>query len=350
MREMNKILSIILILFTISTTAYSTNTKKELKRTYKILEKKTITIDTEYGSLEVKDTENKDISFEVKISVNGKKEEKTKTILENIDVIFTEGRYNLLVKTKFGDYFKFKKISNSLFNNGSIDIKIIAYIPTNLKLELKMKNGNINVRSFKEEVSIDIEKGNLIAADLIGTTIIKSKVGNLKFYNIKKGEFFTTRSTILIEDADNINMESKDSEIKIESIETLNLKSTRDNINIKQIEYLYGSSVLSKFEIDELGNEIDYAIKFGNMNIFGIHNMFTFVKLDSKAGALGLNFMKGSNYELEVKHKSVKLNISGIKTSQRNSGEKKTFITSAKVGKASSRVNIRANNCKVRID
>lgn len=350
MNKINKISSIFLLLISISITVYSSSNKKNINKTFAVLERETITIESEYGSLEVKDTDNKDISFEVIISVNGKDTEKTNTILENIDVIFTEGRYNLLVKTKFGDYFKFKKFSNSLFNNGSIDIRIVAYIPESLKLELKMINGIVNVRSFSEDVSIDINKGELIAADLMGKTIINAKASKLKFYNIKKGEFTLTRSEVFIEDADNINIDSKDCDIKIESIETLNLKSSRDNLDIKQIEYLYGSSLLSKFEIDELGNEIDYSIKFGNMNIFSIHNMFTFVKLDSKAGALGLNFMKGCNYDLEVKHKSVKLNITGIKTIKKDAEEKKTFITTAKIGKATSRVNIRANNCKVRIE
>ncbi|PCH71608.1 MAG: hypothetical protein COC06_01355 [Bacteroidales bacterium] len=101
-----------------------------------------------------------------------------------------------------------------------------------------------------------------------------------------------------------------------------------------------------------MGGEIDYDQKFGHINVFNINNMFSFVKIDSKYGDIGLSFMESSQIDYEINHKSVKFdNSKDFTLSNQATANKKTFVAKGRVGdkKAFSKLNIRANNCKIRL-
>ncbi|RUT73193.1 hypothetical protein [Ancylomarina longa] len=325
---------------------------------YKKIEKifpavKNLKIESKYGKIKIKHWEKNEIRFEILISVDGSSDTKNETIADNISVDFTKGDHQLVAQTVLGDFFTFKKLTNSLFNKGKIKINYTVQLPSSVNLDIVQRNGSVFMDSHDGNIRLDLSNGSFTAQDLSGENKFKVAGSNFQVNSLGNSEIDFANAHVSIQEAEKLSGESRDSEIEIHAIDNLNIKSARDKFNIKEIEYLYGSSNFSKFEIAQMGGEIDFELKFGHLNVFNINNLFSFIKLDSKYGNIGLSFMQGCQMDYEINHKSVKFNNSTDFTlSNQATADKKTFVAKGKIGskKAISNLNIRANNCKIRLE
>jgi hypothetical protein len=347
---MHRLLLVLLAVCMISVTANATKHKK-VEKSFKSVEN--LKIDAHYGKIQIKNWDKDEIRFEVLITVDGSKDDKNETMANNINIDFTEGGQQLIAQTVLGDFFSLKKLTNSLFNKGKIKISYTVQIPTSVNLEIVQKNGDVFMDDHNAKFSLDQMGGNFTANTLNGTNKLKLSNVNLKINQLANTEINAASSELKIENADKISGESRDSEYNIQVIDNLNIKSSRDKFDVKEIETLYGTSNFTKFEIAQLGDEIDYELKFGHINVFNINNMYSFIKLDSKYGNIGLSFMKGCNIDYEINHKSVKFdNSNDFTLKNEETADKNTYVAKGKVGskKSVSKLNIRANNCKMRLE
>ena len=328
-----------------------TKTKK-ISKTYTA--SSNLKIDTRYSRVEFKAWEKNEIKFDILISAESNKAEKAQTMIDNITIDMTEGDDLIIAKTVFGDFFRFKKLSNSIFNKGKVKVSYIVYLPAKTQLDLIQKKSQIFIANHSGDIKLDLNSCEFTAENLSGKNDFELRSGTyLKIGQINEVKLNSGRSEIHIEEANKINGESRDSKYKLTSVDNMNIKSSRDKFEIKEIESLYGSSSLSKFDISHLGGEVDYDISFGHLYIFNVDYLFSFVKLDSKFGNLGLSFSKDSNFEYEINHRSVKFNKTtafDLESDKTMDGRK--AISKGKFGskKAISKVNIRANNCKLKLE
>ncbi|RZT96994.1 hypothetical protein EV201_1651 [Ancylomarina subtilis] len=311
-------------------------------------------IDTRYSRVEFKAWEKDEIKFDIEISAESNKAEKAQTMLDNITIDMTEGDDLIIAKTVFGDFFSLKKLSNSIFNKGKIKVDYTIYLPASTQLDLVLKDSRTYISNHSGNIKLDLAYTEFTAENLSGKNNFDLKSNSfLKIGKINQAEVNIAGSEINIEEANKISGESRDSEYKLGRIDNLNIKSARDKFDIKDIEALYGSSSLSKFDISHLGSEVDYDISFGHLYIFNVDYLFSFVKLDSKFGNLGLSFSDKANFDFEINHRAVKFdktNAFDLESNKTMDGKK--AISKGKFGskKAISKVNIRANNCKLKLE
>lgn len=347
---MRQFIFVLLSIFLSVGSANAISKQKKIEKTFKAGEN--LKIDSKYSTIQIKNWDKNEIKFEVLISVEGTNEEKTEQMLTNINIDFTEGEKQLQAKTVFGDFFSFKKLSNSLFNKGQIKIKYNVLVPANVNLDLVQKDSDVFMDNHNGNVILDLTNGNFTAQNLQGKNTFSLTGCTFKAEELAETKITIANSKITIENADKLSGDSHDSEFRIQAIDNLNIKSARDKFDIKEIEYLYGTSSFSKFEISQLGGEIDYDLKFGQINVFNINNMFSFIKIDSKHANVGLSFMEGCQIDYEINHKSVKFdNGADFTLSSKASANRNTFVAKGRIGdkKAFSKLNIRANNCKIRL-
>ncbi|RXQ96718.1 hypothetical protein EO244_03560 [Ancylomarina salipaludis] len=311
-------------------------------------------IDTRYSRVEFKAWEKNEIKFDIEISAESNKAENAQTMLDNITIDMTEGNDLIIAKTVFGDFFSLKKLSNSIFNKGKIKVDYTIYLPAGTQLDLVLKDSRTYLSNHAGNIKLDLTYTEFTAENLSGKNNFDLKSNSfLKIGKLNQAEVNIAGSEINIEEANKISGESRDSEYKLGSIDNLNIKSARDNFDIKEIETLYGSSSLSKFDITHLGSEVNYDINFGHLYIFNVDYLFSFVKLDSKFGNLGLSFNNKANFDYEINYRAVKFdktNAFDLESNKTMDGKK--AISKGKFGskKAISKVNIRANNCKLKLE
>lgn len=346
-----KLLSFLLLGLSLTIgTAQASIKSKEINKTFNADKDLSLKINGHYGKIQVKSWDQNSIDFQIKITVESSKPEKAQTMLDNITVEFTEGQNYVNAETIFGDFFSLQKLSNSIFSKGEMKIEYQVQVPKWLNMEIIQKNGNIYMDTHEGQLTIDLANGTLTAQELKGENQLTFRNATIKLKNLENAKMDIANSDFSLEDGVKITGESRDSKFKIKYINNLNLRSTRDKVDLEQVEFLYGASSMSKFEVSELGSELDYDLKLGHMNVFNVHHMFNFVKLDSKFADVRLNFMPKSYFNAEIKHKSVKMDYPvSFKLKQKDTADKNTYLTTGTVGegKSASEVKIRANNCKI---
>ncbi|BAX79490.1 hypothetical protein [Labilibaculum antarcticum] len=323
---------------------------KKIEKTFESVEN--LKIESKFSKIQIKHWDKTEIKFEVLISVEGSNDEKTKKITDNININFTEGESQLTAETVMGDFFSLKKLTNSLFNKGEIKIQYTVQLPPNVNLDIIQKDGDVFLDSHDGNLTLDLTNGNFTAQSLNGENSLTITGCTFKAQKLSDSKLNVANSKVTIENANKLTGESRDSEFTIGVADNISMTSARDKFDIKELEYLYGSSNFSKVEISQMGGEVDYDQKFGHINIFNINNMFSFVKIDSKYGDVGLSFMAGAQIDYEINHKSVKFdNSKDFTLTNKATADKKTFVAKGRVGdkKAFSKLNIRANNCKIRL-
>ncbi len=311
-------------------------------------------IDTRHSRVELKSWDKNKIKLDVLISVESNKADQIQTILNNINIDITKGDDLIVSKTVFGDFFSLKKLSNSIFNKGQIKIDYIVYLPSETQLDLVQKNSRIFITNHSGNIKLDLSDCEFTAENLSGKNDFELKSNSLlKIKEINEARINITRSTVDIEVANKITGDSHDSKYKLGSINNMNVRSARDKFEIKKIEALYGASSLSKFDINYLGHEINYDISFGYLYVYNIDYMFDFIKLDSKFGNLGLSFNSNANFNYEINHRAVKFDkTSAFDLDKNKTVDEKVTISKGRFGskEAISKVNIRANNCKLKLE
>jgi len=351
MNSIFKIALMILISLGLSTHSKAEIKKKQVSKSFRA--SSNLKVDTRHSRVEFKAWDQNRIKFEVEISAESNSYEKAQTMLDNISIDLTEGDDLLIAKTVFGDFFGLKKLSNSIFNKGKVKINYTIFLPASTQLDLVQKNCRIFIAHHTGNIKLDLSSGEFTAEKLSGENSFDIGGSYLKIAEINTADIDIRNAEINIENATKISGESRDSKYKLGSIDNLNIKSDRDKFDIKEIESLYGSSNLSKFDISHLGSEIDYDISFGHLFIFDVDYLFSFVKLDSKFGNLGLSFSNDSNFDYEIKHRAVKFDKTDAFDLESNKTmDGKTSISKGKFGskKAISKVNVRANNCKMKLE
>jgi len=352
MKALIKISLLTIICLGLSIYAKAEIKTKKVNKTFRA--SSNLKVDTRYSRVEFKAWDKNSIKFEVEISAESKSYEKAQTMLDNISIDFTEGDDLLIAKTVFGDFFTFKKLSNSIFNKGKVKINYTVYLPAKTQLDLVQKNSRIFIANHSGRIKLDLSNCEFTAENLSGKNDFELrsssflKIGKINEINLDSGG-----SEINIEEAKMITGDSRDSKYNLGVIDNLNIKSSRDKFEIKEIESLYGSSNMTKFDISHLSGEVDYDINFGHLFIFNVDYMFEFVKLDSKFGNLGLSFNSKSNFNYEINHRAVKFDkTSDFDLESNKTMDGKKAISKGKFGskKAISEVNIRANNCKLKLE
>lgn len=327
--------------------------EKEIKNKFDINKNLHLKISNRYGKVQIKTWDKDQAQFRINISVESKTGEKAKKMLENINVDFTKGSTYINAETILGDFFTMRKLGNALFSGGKVNIDYMVIVPSYLKMQIIHKDGDLFMDSHSGELNIELSNGELTAHTFSGDSKIKLRSVKAKIDSLGVSNMDLGKTDLTIIEANKIVAESHDSHLNINSVETLSLRSSRDKVAIDQVEFLYGSSSMSKFEVNMLGDELKYDLKLGHMNIFSIHKLFNFIKVDSKFADLGLNFTQDSYLDFNIRHKSVKLSYPPkYDLSQKKTSERNTYITSGKYGKGKSvsEVNIRANNCKIKIN
>lgn len=352
MKSILKISLLTIICLGLSIFAKAETKKKQVTKSFRA--SSNLKVDTRYSRVEFKAWDQNSIKFEVEISAESNSFEKAQTMLDNISIDLTEGDDLLIAKTVFGDFFTFKKLSNSIFNKGKVKINYTVYLPAKTQLDLVQKNSRIFIANHSGSIRLDLSKCEFTAENLSGKNDFELRSNSfLKIGKINEVNLDAGGSEINIEEAKMITGDSRDSNYKLGVIDNLNIKSSRDKFDIKEIESLYGSSNMTKFDISHLGGEVDYDINFGHLFIFNVDYMFEFIKLDSKFGNLGLSFNSKSNFNYEINHRAVKFDkTSAFDLESNKTMDGKKAISKGKFGskKAISEVKIRANNCKLKLE
>lgn len=290
-----------------------------------------LVLSNDYGQINVEQTDGDEIQVSVNIAATAKTAAKADEVLDLVSIKENVGSASLNVSTEFGKDMAIKQFLTSV----SLQIDYQVSVPKGIKLRLIGSNCNVFVDTFEGEVNADIRNGNFKANTIKGEEFyIKQDKGSFDIMSVETMTGNFKNSTIHIESGDLVKLETSSTSGNLESIEKLNIRSSGGEMKLGEIEDLTGSSSFTKYEVQDIGNIMDMDMKMGEMNVRNIHFNFSEVRVKGSFTKVGLTFMEGAGYNLEVKrNKSLKMDLPrGMQLEDRPTTERNMVVGTKFVG------------------
>ena len=302
-------------------TLYAQTSKKEYQKSFDKAGITEVVLSNRYGQIDVEQKKADKIDVTATISVTAKNKSKADEFIEYIHIEDVVSGGFLNVETTFGKDVFFKQLLSGL----EINIVYKVVLPYGMKLRIINTEGNVFINNFEGDLAIDIKNGNF--------QLGKMKDGVLQI--LQSGGNF------VVDDVNTLNGQFKDCNLKIEKVKEaklnlekctgnlataakLNITSQNGELDLGEIEEMSGTANSTKFEIQDIGNELSMTMRFGEINIRNIHTDFSLIQLKTNYTKVGLTFMEGAGYNLELKHnKSLKMDLpADFQLSQQPTSEK----------------------------
>lgn len=314
-----------------NTTLFAAVSTKDYQKSFEKGGINELVISNRYGKIEIEQTESDKIDVSAIISVSAKTESKADEIMEFIKIEDAQSGNYLNIETKFMKDMAFKQLLSGI----ELAINYKISIPKGVKLRIINTNGDVILGDFAGEINADIRSGNFKAEDLKGEEFyIKQEKGsfNVANINVMTGDFRSCQ--INIENGNNVKLVTGDSDCKLGAIDKLNIRSTGGVMKLGQIEEMNGTSSSSKYEIQDIGNVLSMDMKMGEINVRNVHFNFSEIDIKGSFTKVGLTFMDGCGYHLELKHnKSLKMDLPrGMKLEELPTSEKNVIVGRKFVG------------------
>lgn len=326
-----KTIVIILGLLWVSTELWAETAKKEFRKAVDKTGIQEIVISNRYGQIEVEQKEDGQIEVSALMSVTAKSGSKADELLDfiKIEEVVSGGYLNIV--TTFGKDMSFKQ----MFSGVEVNIAYKVTVPAGIKLNLVNTEGNIFIDNFAGNLNIDIKSGNFQAGTLReGELMIRQNNGNFTVTDVAQMNGDFKGCELRIENGKEVKLTVSDCRGYLESIDQLNITSRGGEMKLGQIESLTGTSSSTKYEIQDVGDELKMNLKMGEINVRNIHFNFSTVELKGSFTKVGLTFMEGAGYNLELKHnKSLKMDLPrSFKLVQRPTSEKNVVVETGFIG------------------
>lgn len=272
--------------------AFSANSSTELN------------INTKYGNVDIRDWKKNEIKIDVKIIIRGLSSQKTDQVLKNINInIYNEGNI-IYAQTQFDDAF-FKIIDkNYPRDDKNFEINYIINMPSNVKLSLKNKYGNIFINKLESKSIITLKYGSLQANQFLSSgkekiTEINLGYSNATIESCKWLKLNIKYSKLNIQDSKALIIMSKYSEVNIEKNSSVVCESKYDTYRIGTLSNFVTEAKFSNFKFDELKKKLLINTKYTDIRIKYIPPSFKSIEIENSYGSIGIGIDAKASYKIK---------------------------------------------------
>jgi hypothetical protein len=278
---------------------------RKLTKEFPISEETDVQIINKYGNIHILPWDKDFIRFEVSIKVEANKQSKVDKTFENIEIDFSESTYYLIAQTVFDNkksafWSDVSDFTNSMLNGGSnAQIDYTVYIPSNNKLSLENKFGNIYMTDHLGYTLVNISNGDFRGGNFTRLDLDHS-FGNVIIDSIQSGALTFGYTEFRLNYADNIRMTSKSSKCNIRHFSNIRLNSKRDTYHFKNAGMLNGETSFSYLSMENLNGDLILNTHYGDLSIDNFGKDFSFLNVVSNFTDVAMICRQGSGYQLEV--------------------------------------------------
>ena len=289
---------------------------KTINKSFKVSAVTTVDLSNKYGKVHIISHDADSARFEIFITAQTNEKGKLNEILNSVKVGFTATTYYITAKTEIGQkptgiFGELRQLTNELLDTESnVRANYTLYLPDYVNLKLSNKFGDVFVEDLKGNFDMKLSNGDFKIDNLTGRVDLDLKFcKNGSINSVKNGNILAAYSEITINQAEQLNIDSKSSRIRIESINVLKTRSRRDKYVLGAVKHMYGDTYFSDIQIGAFDQEFSFDMKYGNLNMEHISDQFSLIHINSSYTDISLYFDKTTCYDIELIKKNVNLNL-----------------------------------------
>ncbi|MCF8371263.1 MAG: hypothetical protein K9H64_06560 [Bacteroidales bacterium] len=326
---------------------------KTVSRSFKVSQNTKVDISNKYGKIHLVPWKKDSVRFEIRMNVQSSSPTKLDKTISSIDFDFTGTPYFVSAKTTFsnqrpGFINELINLAESLANGGNdVEINYMVMVPGYVELNIDNKYGDVYLNDTEAKLRLNLSNGNLKAHDLNAEAEISVSFGDAMINSVGEARLTLSYADVEIRDADRLDIDCKSSKVRIEGVNVLRVKSKRDKFTIKKINSIQGDAFFTDFWIDELFENANMDMKYGNFNLDFISQDFSFLKINSEWTDMQFFFETGSGYSFNMQHFDTKINYPenlATLTTECLDADKKQFELKGHIGNKEKTSDLRLRN------
>ena len=298
----------LLLIFSLSTgtllSAQIIKKSKQLSRSFPANRNTEIEISNKYGNINIITWEKDSVRFDIELEVKGPKQSKVDKTFNLIDFEFESTKYYTIANTVFVGSSFWSDVSDksSNFFGSKTKVKIVynVYLPTTINLKISNKYGNIYAKDYNGKLNIELSNGDFKANNLTGYAAINCEFGMCDIQKIDEGKLNIKYGGAYLEEAEQLNIESKSSEFHFNEIGGMKLNSKRDKFFVAKLGRLEGSSDFSRLEIESIEEAVDFSAEYGDIVIRSFGDEVSLFNLKTDDSNVVLHFTDEKQYNLDI--------------------------------------------------
>ena len=291
------------------------------------------------GKIEVRTWDKKEVSIDVLITVNARKQSDANDVFERIKVLFDSYGNTVSARTQITEIPRW----NWNYVRSVYTVDYIVYMPKSCNLNLynkfgdalieelagtatlTVKHGNIRLKNIENRLKLDLNYGNCTVMEAANSEI-KMVHGNIRLKKAGNVNFLTSYSKVNVDLAEDIKSKSINDTYKIGIVNEFRNIGKYDNIDIKQVQKIVVVSEFSDFKIGLLKSSADFNMLHGGVDIVEVSQGFSDIFIVGEDTHFHFEVEKGSNYKMDAtaQYASVKYpKVSNIVCQDNQGNEKK---------------------------
>lgn len=303
--------SLLASIFLISSVSWSMPQKitetKEIKKEFTVNSDATLTLDNQYGNINVHSWDQDKVEIIVDIQVEGRKRERVLEQLEDIHIAFSNTADAVSVKTHLEDprnnssWFSFNW---SFFDNENqnFHINYTVKMPSSNQAVFYNEYGNIFLDELKGSATIDCEYGKLDIGRLLhhDNKIELAYSSNSNIEYMKQGTVQVDYSSLDIEESEAIDLNADYSRVQIDVVDELEFNYDYGKLGLGSVGNVEGDGDYVSITIDEVHYDAAISLDYGALKIRSIGADARSITIDSDYAAIALGIDPDWSFDFEV--------------------------------------------------
>ena len=313
--------SLLASIFLISTVSWSMPQKitetKEIKKEFTVNSDATLTLDNQYGNINVHSWDQDKVEIVIKIQAEGKNRKRILERLEGVNITFSNTADEVSVKTDIieKNYWTFSLdpffigLDNNHYSFGlgiipehSFQINYIVKMPSNNQAVIYNKYGDIFIDELKGSASIDCQSGNLNIGRLLHhdnkIEIAYSSNSNIEY--MKQGTIQVDYSSLDIVESEVIDLNANYSNVQIDVVDELEFNCDYGKLGLGSVGNVEGDGDYVGITIDEIHFDAAIDLDYGALKIRSIGPDARSIIIDSDYAAIALGIDPDWSFDFEV--------------------------------------------------
>ena len=300
-----KIYLLLLSSFLIFPRGYGQNTlTREFEKEFPVKATSKLVLDNRYGSITVKDWDQKKVAIEVIITVENAKRESAERYLDMINIDFSQDGDEISVITRIDE--KSGRAGSRWFvvnNENKLSIDYTVQMPKDLALELRQRYGDAYISELTGQVDIDIRYGNLTMGTLtrgnnnplpsVSLSYSKGSIAKANWLNLD-----LKYSEVKLDKAQAVIVVSKYSRITIEESSSVVANSRYDRYTLGELNNLVINGAYTNINATSISNKTEIETRYGGVKIDKIPSGFAQITINSSYTNVNMGIDPGASYQL----------------------------------------------------
>ena len=262
-----------------------------------------LTVSNKFGRIHCSNWDKNVVGIEVKVIVEATNDNTAAAMLEKINVTFTN-TVSLVEATTAIDEMKTS-------GKNSFQVEYTINFPASMNIDLTNKFGDIYVNEVSGKARINLSYGSLDMNKLDNSdNLIDLKFcSSAKVGSIKGAVINLKYSTLDIEYAGSLRLDSKFSNLNADKIIALNISFEGGAIDVKNVSTVESRSKFSNVDIDKIDQSLNLDVQYGRFNVHEVGPDFTNITIKNKYADVDVRLPENAEYNLDATMKYCELHF-----------------------------------------